>query len=65
VKARNQLVGSPMALPHSKGSPYNQRSWEIGECTRVARMRSISVDGQGHYNPDRSEDLWGKAVRLE
>ena len=26
-------------------------------------MRSISVDGQGHYNPDRSEDLWGKAVR--
>ena len=36
---------------------------EIGECTRVARMRSISVDGQGHYNPDRSEDLWGKAVR--
>ena len=25
----------------------------------------ISVDGQGHYNPDRSEDLWGKAVRLE
>ena len=38
-------------------------SREIGECTRVARMRSISVDGQGHYNPDRSEDLWGKAVR--
>jgi hypothetical protein len=29
----------------------------------VARMRSISVDGRGHYNPDRSEDLWGKAVR--
>ena len=23
----------------------------------------ISVDGQGQYNPDRSEDLWGKAVR--
>lgn len=29
------------------------------------RLRSISVDGQGHYKPDRSEDLWGKAARLE
>jgi hypothetical protein len=23
----------------------------------------ISVDGTGHYNPDRSEDPWGKAVK--
>ena len=27
------------------------------------RVGQVIVDGQGHYNPDRSEDLWGKAVR--
>ena len=63
MKARTHSRAALGAPRTAKALRITSTGWEIGECTRVARMRSISVDGQGHYNPDRSEDLWGKAVR--
>ena len=62
-ESSDPLVWQPRRSSTAKALRITSECREIGECTRVARMRSISVDGQGHYNPDRSEDLWGKAVR--
>ena len=44
---------------YSEGSPYKPEAksdcaGEWGGCGR------ISVDGPGHYNPDRSEGHWGR-----
>ena len=62
-ESSDPLVGSLRRSRTAKALRITSECREIGECTRVARMRSISVDGRGQYNPDRSEDLWGKAVR--
>ena len=55
--------GQPRRSRTAKALRITSECREIEECARVARMRLISVDGRGQYNPDRSEDLWGKAVR--
>jgi hypothetical protein len=61
VKARNHSwVAS--ALPHSEGIAYKPLCGEIAMRLRVGRMRPISDDGLGQYNPDLSEGLWGGRV---
>ena len=56
--------GSPRrcSLAHSEGSAYKPPCGEVALCLRVGRMGSVSADGPGHYNLDRSEGLWGKAA---
>jgi hypothetical protein len=49
-------------VAHSEGSAYKPLCGEIALGQRVGRMGSVSVDGPGHYNLDRSEDPWGKAA---
>ena len=59
MKARNHSGGrlGAAVLAHSEGSAYKPLCGEIALRLRVGRMGSVSVDGPGHYNLDRSEDL--------
>src|SRR6267142_6038952 len=50
--------GAPVQRRHA----YKPPCGEIAVCLRVGRMRPISDDGPGHYNPDPSEGLWGGGV---
>jgi len=61
VKARNHSRVAK-ALPYSEDIAYTPPCGEIAVCLRVGRMRPISDDGPGHYNPDPSEGLWGGGV---
>ena len=45
-----------MALGISRTTAKSQRARERG------RWGRLSVDGPGHYNPDRSEGPWGRAA---
>jgi len=58
VKARNHSRVAK-ALPYSEDIAYKPPCGEIAVCLRVGRMRPISDDGPGHYNPDPSEGPWG------
>ena len=61
MKARNHSRVAK-ALPYSEDIAYKPPCGEIAVCLRVGRMRPISDDGPGHYNPDPSEGLWGGGV---
>src|ERR1700737_4979535 len=64
AKARNcSQAASAGTSRHSEGAAYNPHDGEIGACRRVGRMGPVSDDGPGHYNPDRSEGPWGRAVK--
>jgi hypothetical protein len=58
----------------ARGSPRRSRTAKASHISRwAAKLRCayerggwgrISVDGPGHYNPDRSEGPWGRATEV-
>ena len=52
-----RIAGTAMASPITRGAEKWRR---VGERDGWGRL---SVDGPGHYNPDRSEGPWGRAVK--
>jgi hypothetical protein len=58
VKARNHSRVAE-ALPHSEGIRYKP-TVKSGCAREWGAWGRLSDDGPGHYNPDRSEDPWGK-----
>jgi hypothetical protein len=62
VKARSHWRAA-YALLHSQGAPYNRNSGKSDRACQWLGRGQLSVDGSGHYNPNWSEDPWGRAVR--
>jgi hypothetical protein len=62
-KSTEPLTGRlGVASGRTARAPCISRVGEIEVCRGVGRMGSISDDGPGQHNPDRSEDPWGKAA---
>ena len=51
------------ALMHSEDISYKPRSGEVECACEWGGWGRLSEDGPGHYNPDRSEDPWGRAEK--
>jgi len=65
-KERHRKLGTTCGSPRrsrtakaSRISCWSAKSWCACKWGRWGRL---SVDGPGHYNPDRSEDPWGRAA---
>jgi hypothetical protein len=52
--------GSPRRSRTAKASRISRRAVKSRCACERGGWGRLSVDGPGHYNPDRSEDLWGR-----
>ena len=51
-----------MRSPHSEDSSYKPSVAKWSCASEWLGWGRLSVDGPGHYNPDRSEGPWGRAT---
>ena len=68
-KERQRKLGTTRGRPRparagtARASHITRRTGKLGRVCEWDGWGRLSVDGPGHYNPDRSEGPWGRAVK--
>jgi len=68
-KERQRKLGTTRRRPRparagtARASHITRRTGKLGRVWEWGGWGRLSVDGLGHYNPDRSEGPWGRAVK--
>ncbi len=57
------MAARPARAGTARASHITRRTGKLGRVGEWDGWGRLSVDGPGHYNPDRSEGPWGRAVK--
>ena len=56
-------LARPARAGTARASHITRTTGKLGRVCKWGGWGRLSVDGPGHYNPDRSEGPWGRAVK--